>query len=139
MNLSRNILYNQLFITILFLFTVGISYGQVSGDEVKEAFQNGDADILRPHLSEQISLNINGTEVEVSSNEATDLIRDFFKRNKVKHFSIKFQGEKSTSKFMIATLYTENGTFRINIFYKKTQGADKIYNLRIEEDNESEF
>jgi hypothetical protein len=128
-----------LFIIVLSLFSAAGSFSQVKDDDVKKAFENGDAKKLQQHFSERITLNITGTEVEVSAYEATELVEDFFTNHNVKNFRVKFEGEKSHSKFMIATLYTEKATFRVNIFFKKIRGEDKIHNLRIEEENEAEF
>ncbi|MGC9342380.1 MAG: DUF4783 domain-containing protein [Bacteroidales bacterium] len=139
MNLKQKIIHIGLLILTLCIVNQTVSFSQATDNDVKKAFINANADLLLPHLSEQITLNITGEELEISKSEAASKINDFFDEHKVKNFSVKFEGSKSNSKFMIGTLFTEKGNFRINIFFKKEANKEVIHNLRIEKDNESEF
>lgn len=139
MNLKQKIIHIAFIILALWIIHPGISFSQDTDRNVKKAFLNGNAELLLPYLSERLTLNITGKENEVSKSEAVAKINSFFNEHKVKNFSIKFEGGKSTSKFMIGTLYTEMGTFRINIFFKKNAEEEQIHNLRIEKENETEF
>ena len=98
---------------------------------VDAALQKGSAADLSAYLSKSVDLLLLGDESTVTSQQATTMLADFFTKSGVKGYKQNHtsaaQNGKST--YSIGDLYTNNGNYRITIFY----GADrKITELRIE-------
>ena len=60
----------------------------------------------------------------------------FFTKNKVSGFNVNHQGKRDESSFVIGTLATTNGNFRVNCFLKKVQNQYLIHQIRIDKINE---
>ena len=56
--------------------------------------------------------------------------------NKVSGFNVNHQGKRDESSFVIGTLATTNGNFRVNCFLKKVQNQYLIHQIRIDKINE---
>lgn len=138
MNLKEIFINRTVFLAFLFLSFAWGTSGQII-DDVKKALETGNAELLSRHFNENLTLNIEGNENEMTSEEARQQMRSFFSKNKVTQLVVKFEGEKSRSNFLIATLITEKGFYRINVFFKKTDTDSFIHLLRIEKVNESSF
>lgn len=137
MNLRKNLIYiNILILSLFFLKTIA---GQTVSEEVNKAFQTASAVKLSSYFGNTITLNIPGTDVQCTKEEARDKMHKFFADHRVKNFEIKFKGEKNNSNFIIGTLYTNNDTYRVNIFFRKTEGNNYIHLLRIDKEHGSEF
>ncbi|MFW5820140.1 MAG: DUF4783 domain-containing protein, partial [Bacteroidota bacterium] len=109
---------------------------QEKTDDVKRAFQTANAGLLDSYFGSSVTLNIPGKELQCSGDEATEAMREFFANQKVRSFDIKFEGEKNNSNFIIGTLITDSGIYRVNIFFKKDSGNYHIHLLRIEKEHE---
>jgi len=139
MNLRQILIYLSIFIAFSFI-TSGVELnGQNISEDVKKAFETGNANLLSKHLSSKLTLNITEHEEEMTNEQARKELEIFFNVYNVKSFDINFEGEKDNSNFLIGTLTTDIRSFRINIFFKKYPEGKKIHLLRIEKENESEF
>lgn len=139
MNLREKSIYIPLIILFLGFLNLKSLSAQDPIVKVKEAFRKGNAEMLEAYFNSTVTVDIGGNERELSATETREKLETFFESHKVKNFSVKFEGEKSSSNFIIGTLYTDSGSFRINIFFRKTGTEALIHLLRIEKENESEF
>ena len=71
-----------------------------------------------PHIFEEFSREHTATE------------------NKVSGFNVNHQGKRDESSFVIGTLATTNGNFRVNCFLKKVENQYLIHQIRIDKINE---
>ena len=71
-----------------------------------------------------------------SSQELSKYMGEFFTKNKVSGFNVNHQGKRDESSFVIGTLATTNGNFRVNCFLKKVQNQYLIHQIRIDKINE---
>lgn len=138
MNLKVIFIHPAIFLVVLFLTVSYNAAGQITED-VRKAFETGNAELLGRHFTETVTLNISGEEGEIGKEEAKLKLRAFFSRNTIRQFTVKFEGNKTRSNFMIASLETDTDTYRINVFFKKTDTHSFIHLLRIEKENESSF
>ena len=82
------------------------------------AFKKGNAQGLKPCLSEQVDLLMDSRNV-CNKREATLVkLTEFFAANKVQHFEVNHQGKRNESSFVIGTLTTANGQYRVNCFFR---------------------
>lgn len=139
MNLRKNIILLSILILSLLLIKAPITFGQTVSEEVKKAFQAANADKLSNHFGNTLRINIPGIDTQCTREEARDEMNNFFTDHQVKNFEIKFKGEKNNSNFLIGTLYTGKGTYRVNLFFRKSGGGNYIHLLRIDKEYGSEF
>ena len=137
MNPRRNLIHISFLILFLFPAMFFTSIAQAQSGEVKRAFQDADADMLGNYFGTTVTLNIPGKDLQCSRAEAKENMKDFFASHRVKSFNIKFEGEKDNSNFIIGTLVTGSGTYRVNIFFKKNGDSKHIHLLRIEKEHGS--
>lgn len=100
--------------------------------EVVAALNTGDANKLAPHFNNNVEFIIGNTNDVYSKQQAVVILSDFFKKNKVSGFSVSHRGDKDNANFIIGTLKTSTGTYRVYVFTRKTEGKALIQQLRIE-------
>lgn len=101
-------------------------------DAVKQSFQKGSADILKPYLTEIISLDILETEEDLKAADAILQLEDFFLIHPPQKFYIKHDGvSKSGKGSYLVGIYEDT----LNAKYRITFGTKdkRISNLTIEE------
>ena len=107
--------------------------------EIEDAFIKGNTELLRNQFDEKIKLIVLGESTSANKAEAIKILDQFFKKYPVSELNKKFESEKSNSNFIIRTMKSKDITFRITIFFKKTEKDLRINLLRIEKENESVF
>lgn len=100
------------------------------------AFKKGSSQELNRYLGEKVDLVILSKPVQVDKVGAEGAISDFFTNNKVSRFDVKHQGKRDESSFIVGTLQTANGNFRVNCFFRKEHNRYFIHQIRIDKTNE---
>jgi hypothetical protein len=139
MNLRRNTIFISILILSLLLLKATVINGQTVLEEVEKAFQTANASKLSAYFGNTLTINIQGSDIQCSREEARDKMNTFFADHQVKNFDVKFQGGKNNSNFLIGTLYTVKETYRVNLFFRKSDGENYIHLLRIDKEHGSEF
>ena len=111
-------------------------YGQITND-ISKSFRTGDADLLAGYFNNRIKLSIFDKEYEPSQTQGKEIMREFFRDHSPISFEMKFESAKKDSKFIIGSLKTNSGNYRVNVFFKKFDGKDLIHLLKIEKENAS--
>lgn len=104
--------------------------------EIITALSKGDAVKLNNYLNTNVELVIGQKNDVFSKPQASGIIADFFKTNKVSSFVVLHKGDKEAASFLIGTLKTSSSTFRVYILTRKTGNQTVIQQLRIEPTNE---
>lgn len=124
---------NRLWITLIFLFLTGSVMAQSSADEVNAALKNGNAKQLASWFHNSIDLTILQKQGTYSKAQAEQIIQGFFDEHKPTGYKSNHTGSSGDgSKYMIGTLETSGGTFRVYIYYKNIGGKELIQTLRFE-------
>jgi len=71
-----------------------------------------------------------------SKQQASGIITDFFRSKKINSFNVLHKGNKDAASFVIGTLKTSTGTFRVYVLTRKQGATPLIQQLRIESTNE---
>lgn len=100
------------------------------------AFKKGSSQELSHYMGDKVNLVLQGGSTDVDKQKVTATMRDFFAKNKVSGFNVNHQGKRDESSFVVGTLVTVNGNFRVNCFLKKAQNQYLIHQIRIEKINE---
>lgn len=118
------ILFNA--IPVMYSQTLEVPNGIIS------ALNEGNAGTLSSYLNANVELVIGAQNNVFSKQQATGIIADFFRKNRVSNFEILHKGNKDSASFAIGTLKTNSGTYRVYILTRKNE----IQQLRIEPSND---
>lgn len=124
-------LVSLLFSTLLFVQNpTPVADSVQSIEAVVAALDHGDSNELAKYFDSSISLTINGQQAEYSKNQAELVIKDFFRKNPSRGFSLLFQSDNNPSLSSYIGEYQSNQTI-MKVFIKATQQASelKIYSL----------
>lgn len=119
-----------LFTSITMLMAQDIPVGVVV------AFKKGNSQELNKFLGEKVDLIIQNKSTHVDRQVAENAISDFFANNKVKGFNVNHQGKRNESSFVVGTLATANGNFRVNCFFRRVSNKYIINQIRIDRTDE---
>ncbi len=100
--------------------------------EIVTALNSGDVTKLTSYLNDNVELVI-GTKNDVySKQQAIGIITDFFRKNKAIGFQLLHNGNKEAASFIIGTLKSATGNYRVYVLTRKISGKQLIQQLRIE-------
>lgn len=103
---------------------------------VVTAFKRGSSQELSKYMGNKVNLVLQGRSTSVDKQKATTVMQEFFTENKVSGFNVNHQGKRDESSFVIGTMVTTKGSFRVNCFLKKVQDKCLIHQIRIDKINE---
>ena len=87
-------------------------------------------------MGDKVNLILLGSSTNVDKQKATAMMQEFFAENKVSGFNVNHQGKRDDSSFIIGTLMTTKGNFRVNCFLKRVDNQYLIHQIRIDKTNE---
>lgn len=106
-------------------------------DGISTAIRSGNPKNISKYFIENIDLKVIAQEDVYSKQQAEMILKDFFTKHPVKSFTVAHKSEpKGGSQYVIGTLETENGKFRIYFLIKTTGSDTLIQQFRIETENE---
>ena len=100
------------------------------------AFREGNSQELNKYLNDKIDLIIQGRPVYADRRKAEEAMIAFFSAHKVRGFSVNHQGKRDDSGFIIGTLTTVDGVFRVNYFFRKVEGRYSVHQIKINKTDE---
>jgi hypothetical protein len=131
---------NPLMKVLVFIGIVTCIYAfsyQTIPDEIYSAIKAGNSKELAKFFNNNIDLVILDKEGVYSKPQAELILKDFFTKNTVNPANgfVKLHEGGKDSKFIIGTLYTNKGQFRVYLLMKTISGSFAIHQFRIEDDN----
>ncbi|MEG1660663.1 MAG: DUF4783 domain-containing protein [Bacteroides sp.] len=118
------------------LFCVPVLLAQDISGGVAAAFKKGSSEALSLYLGDQVDLMIQNRPTKANHQVAADTMEAFFTDHKVSGFNVNHQGKRDESSFIIGTLNTASGVFRVNCFFKKIESKYLIHQIRIDKTND---
>jgi hypothetical protein len=103
---------------------------------VISAFQKSNAGLLSAQLSDEVTFINGATNDTFSKSEFVAQLNRFIRANSPSEIEVIHEGARGDSRFMICSLTSAKGSFRIHIFFKKTNNQYLINQVRIENSNE---
>ena len=123
----------------LFVLTA-IPYVDAQSNEISSdiisALDEGNSSDINSFLGANVELVIGNKNDVFSKQQASGIINDFFRTNKVSSFQVIHKGNKDTASFAIGTLKTSGGNFRVYVLTRKQGSTPLIQQLRIESSND---
>ncbi|PZX46917.1 DUF4783 domain-containing protein [Algoriphagus chordae] len=99
-------------------------------DTVISAIDSGSSNELARFFDSSISLNVNGLQGDYSKNQAELVLKDFFKKNPSRGFSLVFKSESNPNySSYIGDYQTAQGIFKVFIKVSLQASDFKIYSL----------
>ncbi len=98
---------------------------EYSIDQVISALKSGNSSQLAKYFDSRVDVSLPDKTDNYSRNQAEMVLREFFRENPVKGFTVKHSGETNGSQFCIGLLQTKNGNFRTKL-YMKMKGKDQV-------------
>lgn len=118
------------------ILTVAIASAQDVPAGVIMAFKKGSSAELSSYLSNNVELVILNRTSNNNKTTTETTMNTFFTQNKVSNFNVNHQGKKGESSFVIGTLNTSTGNYRVNCFLKRIENQYLIHQIRIDKTNE---
>lgn len=100
------------------------------------AFKKGNSQELNKYFGEKVDLIIQSKSANVDRQLAEGTMGEFFASNRVRGFNVNHQGKRDESSFVVGTLNTDNGNFRVNCFFRRVSNKYVINQIRIDRTNE---
>lgn len=100
------------------------------------AFRKGSSQELDACLSDKVELVLENRPERIDRRAAERKMAAFFAGNRVNGFTVNHQGKRNGSGFLVGTLATANGSFRVNCFFRKVTDKYVIHQIRIDKTNE---
>ncbi len=104
--------------------------------EIISALDEGNSSDINSFLGANVELVIGNKNDVFSKQQASGIINDFFRTNKVSSFQVIHKGNKDAASFAIGTLKTSGGNFRVYVLTRKQGSTPLIQQLRIESSND---
>ncbi len=121
-----------IFLLTCFLLSFSSLVAQEVSDGVIGAFKEGSARQLSKYLSDKVDLSILNKTARMERQKAEEMMAAFFSTYKVITFIVNHQGKRNETGFLIATLNTTDGIFRVNCFFRKVQNDYMMHQIRID-------
>ncbi len=118
-----------------FLLTIGRLFAQDVSD-IENSFQRANISGMSEQINSSVDMILPSDDRTVSKDDCISAVTQFLRSVSPKEFSVLHQGSRGDSKFMVATLKTARGNFRVHILFKKVNNQFLISQLRIEPSNE---
>lgn len=122
-------------VCMIFLFG-GVVKAQENSSQLTNAFKKGNAQELSPYFGNKVELILLNNSKEYTKQEATEAVKNFFTSHKVSGFTVNHEGKRNESGFIVGTLVTSAGTYRVNCYFKKNGDQFLIHQIRIDKSNE---
>ncbi len=122
-----------LLMSLLLLVSTLSSYSQTN-KEIILALKTGNSTELSKYFISNVELIIGEKEGVYSKSQALVILKDFYKTNKPKNFSVLHEGGKDGAKYVIGNLKTDKMLYRVYFLIKKQGAKSYIHTLRIEEE-----
>ena len=101
-------------------------------DEIILSLKSGNAKVLSNYFNQNVELVVLDNDNVYSKAQAQQIVSNFFSSFTPENFTILHKGGKEGAKYVIGTLKTKNGNFRVYFLLKQNDGKDYIHQLRIE-------
>lgn len=103
--------------------------------KIFDAMKVGNATELAKHFNSSVELVILDKDDVYSKQQAEQILKSFFEKNKVKSFALLHQGGKEGAQYAIGNLETVSGKiYRVYFLVKESTGNPLIHQMRIEEE-----
>lgn len=110
-----------------------VAFVSVNGlNEVISGIKSGNAAQVSKYFDNTVEISLPGNSNSYSKTQAEVVLRDFFKNNVVKSFTVIHSGENRGSEFCIGNLVTASGTYRTTVQMKQKADVQVLQELKFD-------
>lgn len=125
-------------ICLLFSLNASAQDGNKAMDDalakICSCIKEGNATCIGSYFGTSVSLDLQGSENMYGKEQATQVLKDFFSKYKVKNFATPHKGGQQV-KYVVGTLSMHSGeSFRVSVFVKQTEGSAQVQRIIIEKE-----
>ena len=130
------------FLLYIFIIQAGMLYGVSSGlsaqdaaEMVNTALKGGDAVKLSDHFNSSLDISLPDTDQTMSKSHATQVMKNFFKNNPPKSYTVNHTGSsREATKYIIGTYISGSKSYKTYVLLKKTGEKYLIVQLQFEQE-----
>lgn len=121
----------------MFLLSFEVEQQLTVPEEIYSAVRAGNSKALAKYFNSNVELVILDKEGVYSKTQAELILRDFFVKNVPSNLVKRHEGKsgKEASKYVICSLSTSKGLYRVYFVMKNSNGEFTIHQFRIENDS----
>jgi hypothetical protein len=119
-------------VVFIFCFSAAMLFPQATSAQLTMAFRTGNSTSLTNHMAKRVELYVLENERNCSKEEARVILQNFFEANQSNNFIVLHEGGKYAYRYIIGTLVTINGNFRVYYLLKDDNQNPLIQQLRID-------
>ena len=137
MVLQRTMKKLQVFVIISLVF-INSSFSKSIGpdqdlfSELSNSFKLGNVKEIAKYFSNTVDITLPSSEDQYSKSQAEVVLKNFFDGHIPTGFTLEHQGASNNGKYMVGSLTTFKGTFKVYVFVKDIGGQKSISELKIE-------
>lgn len=120
-----------LFSLVLLVLSPVLCHGQIP-NEIFTSLNTGNAKTLSDYFNQNVELVILDNDNVYSKAQAQQIVSNFFAQYKPEKFTVIKQSPKEGSEYVIGSLVTKLGNFRVYFLLKKDKGKSYIHHLKFE-------
>ena len=128
-----------LLVFVMSAFAAIFSFGAAAQDDgygvfvpIAKYIEEGDADKLSAWFADSMEISVVYGSGNSSRKQATQILKNFFNRNKPSSFVIEHKASRSSMKYALGSLVAGGEKFDVTIFVSIKDGDYKIQQLKIE-------
>jgi len=139
MNLVRKYPFRGAIAIVLLITIYGFAPGTPKQGQdvfvpIEKYIANGDAESLSVWFTTSLEIDILGKTSISSKQQAKQILKDFFRDNTPKSFTITYRSGKAPIKYAVGSLSAGGSKFRVTLFVKTTAEGNYIEQIRIEKE-----
>ena len=121
---------------VIFLGTMFASFGQSNVQaKVKTALKAGNSRVMELYMSPSLEVKTDKAEATMNRNQATVVLKDFFRAYPPKNFEYNHLGESpGGSIYGIGTYESYKGVFRVYLKFSKIRGEYRLDTVEFTEE-----
>lgn len=119
----------------LLVFGMASLWAQEVPGEVLKAWNKGDAQAIASFLGKRVVLVVNHQSAALDKAVVEERLSRFFENNRVYGFTATHRDKRKDSCFVIGTLATKGGLYRVNCFFRREGEKYIIHQIRIDRTN----
>jgi len=126
---------NKIFpLAIIFVLTISLASPAQIPDDIILSLNSGNAKVLSEYFNQNVELVIleNDNVNVYSKPQAQQIVSKFFSDYQPEKFSVIHQGGPENAKYVIGSLKTRKGVFRVYFLLKQKDNKSLIHQFRIE-------
>ena len=120
------------FISIVLAVVCCSFVNTVEMDNVLVALKSGNASQLSKYFDNRVDISLPDNADNYSRTQAETIMRDFFHKNSVRSFELRYRSENTETNYCIGTLQTNGGKYRTTLFMKQKGDKQYLQDLRFQ-------